>query len=190
MPENTKASALRTMIMFLVLTSFIQASCSQNIAFVINGTVTKVLSGDVFQIITSVQTKLWGRLYGVDAPETFTINPRNDAVIPIDQPYGDASRTALGNKILGQTVHLSVIKMDNHHRLVAIVWLDERNINLEMVRDGYAEALVESIKPPYRSAFLEAQQEAKSNRLGIWSFPRYERPGDFRKRFNMPDEEE
>ncbi|HPM11442.1 MAG TPA: thermonuclease family protein, partial [Paludibacter sp.] len=52
----------------------------------------------------------------------------------------------------------------------------------EMVREGYAEAFIEYLKPPYREQFLKAEREAKSTRLGIWALPDYERPRAYRKR--------
>jgi endonuclease YncB( thermonuclease family) len=63
-----------------------------------------------------------------------------------------------------------------------MVWLQDKNINLEMVREGHAEAFVEYLKPPYRKEFLEAENEAKTAKRGIWSLPDYERPRAFRKR--------
>jgi micrococcal nuclease len=46
--------------------------------------------------------------------------------------------------------------------MVGMIYLDNRNINLEMVREGYAEAYIEYLKPPYRSEFIEAEREARS----------------------------
>jgi len=69
--------------------------------------------------------------------------------------------------------------------MVGIIWLDDRNINLEMVNEGYAEAYVEYLKPPYRSEFIQAEREARSAKKGIWSLPEYERPRDFRKRLKI-----
>jgi endonuclease YncB( thermonuclease family) len=66
-----------------------------------------------------------------------------------------------------------------------MVWLDDRNINLEMVKEGHAEAFIEYLKPPYRTRFLEAEQEARKIRKGIWSLPEYERPRDYRKRLRV-----
>jgi endonuclease YncB( thermonuclease family) len=37
-----------------------------------------------------------------------------------------------------------------------MVWIDNRNINKEMVTEGHAEAFIEYLKPPYRVQFLEA----------------------------------
>ena len=44
--------------------------------------------------------------------------------------------------------------------------MGSRNINLEMVREGYAEAYVEYLREPYRGEFLAAQREAKAARRG------------------------
>jgi len=54
-----------------------------------------------------------------------------------------------------------------------------------MVREGFAEAFVEYLKPPYRIQFLDVEQEAKSAKRGIWALPHYERPRTFRKRLKL-----
>jgi len=56
---------------------------------------------------------------------------------------------------------------------------------MEMVREGHAEAFLEYLKPPYREEFLQAEQEARSAKKGIWSLPDYERPRAFRKRLKQ-----
>ena len=101
------------------------------------------------------------------------------------QPHGDESWKALESKIKGQQVKLDIIDIDKYRRMVGMIWLDDRNINLEMVREGYAEAFIEYLKPPYRAEFLTAEREAKSAGRGIWSLPDYERPKDFRKRIKI-----
>ena len=148
----------------------------------VTGTVTKVSDGDTIHITTPEQTKLKVRLYGIDAPETSKINRKTGHVHQPGQPYGKESWKALKEKIMGKKVKLEILDIDKYRRMVGMVWLDDRNINLEMVREGYAEAFIEYLKPPYREQFLKAEREAKSARRGIWSLPDYERPRDFRKR--------
>lgn len=149
------------------------------------GTVTKVSDGDTVHIITTEQTKLRVRLYGIDAPETPKINHQAGAVNKPGQPCSVESWNALEGKIKGQQVRLDIIDIDRYRRMVGVIWLGNRNINLEMVQEGYAEAFTEYLKPPYRSQFLEAEREAKSAKRGIWSLPEYERPREFRKRQKM-----
>ena len=149
------------------------------------GTVTKVSDGDSIQIATPEQTKLKVRLYGIDAPETPKINNRTRQINKPGQPYGEDSWKALQDKIMGKQVKVDIIEFDKYRRAVCMVWLDDRNINIEMVREGYAEAFIEYLKPLYRIQFLEAEQKARKANRGIWSIPDYERPRDFRKRLKV-----
>jgi micrococcal nuclease len=69
--------------------------------------------------------------------------------------------------------------------MVGVILIGNRNINLEMVKEGYAEAYLEYLKEPYRAQFIRAEKEARSTRRGIWSLSGYERPSDFRKRLKV-----
>lgn len=151
----------------------------------VTGTVTKVSDGDTIHLTTPEKTKLRIRLYGIDAPETYKINFRSGQVSKVGQPYGEEAWKALESKILGKDVRLEILDIDRHKRMVGMIWLDKRNINLEMVSEGHAEAFIEYLREPYSSTFIEVEQEAKSARRGIWSLPAYERPRDFRKRLKM-----
>jgi len=151
----------------------------------VNGTVTKVSDGDTIHVTTPDRTKLRVRLYGIDAPETPKINQRTGRVNKPGQPYGEESWRALKSRIMGMQVRLDIIDIDRYKRMVGMIWIDNRNINLEMVREGYAEAYVEYLKEPYRSQFIRAEMEARAAKRGIWSLQDYERPKDFRKRFKV-----
>lgn len=172
-------------ILLSTLTTFTNITLSQAAIRTVTGTVTKVSDGDTIHLTTPEQTKLKVRLYGIDAPETPKINHRTGRINKPGQPYGDEAWKALESKIMGKQVRLDIIATDRYRRMVGLIWLADRNINLEMVSEGFAEAYVEYLKPPYRMQFLEAEQEAKSDRRGIWSLPEYERPKDFRKRLKV-----
>jgi len=164
---------------FLIVTL---AHASQNIIRTVTGTVTKVSDGDTIQVVTPEQTKLKVRLYGIDAPETPKINRQTGHVHQSGQPYGEEAQKALKDKIMGKQVKLEILDIDKYRRMVCMVWLDNRNINLEMVREGYAEAFIEYLKPPYKAEFLKVEQEARAGGKNIWSLPEHERPREFRKR--------
>jgi len=164
------------------LTIFLSISVSHATIRTVTGTVTKISDGDTIHITTPEQTKLKVRLYGIDAPETPKINRKTGHVHQPSQPYGEESWKALKDKIMGKQVRLEILDIDKYRRMVCMVWLDDRNINLEMVREGYAEAFTEYLKPPYRAEFLKAEQEARAGGKNIWSLPEHERPRDFRKR--------
>jgi micrococcal nuclease len=151
----------------------------------VTGTVTKVSDGDTIHVTTPERTKLTVRLYGIDAPETPKINQRTGHINKQGQPYGDESWKALQAKISGKQVRLDIIDIDQYKRMVGVIWVGDRNINLEMVKEGHAEAYVEYLKEPYRAQFIRVEKEARSARRGIWSLSGYERPKDFRKRLRV-----
>ncbi|HQB28500.1 MAG TPA: thermonuclease family protein [Paludibacter sp.] len=169
-------------ILFLACTSI---PISKAAIRTVTGTITKVSDGDTAHLTTPEQTKLKVRLYGIDAPETDKINNKTGHVNIPGQPYGEESMNALANKIMDKKVKVDILDIDKYRRMVGMIYLDDRNINLEMIRDGYAEAFVEYLKPPYREEFLAAEREAQSTRKGIWSLPDYERPRAFRKRLKV-----
>ena len=167
------------------LAAFINTPISHAVIRIVTGTVTKVSDGDSIQITTAEQSKLKVRLYGIDAPETPKISHRTGQVSKPGQPHGEESWKALENRIMGKQVRMEILDIDKYRRMVGIVWLDDQNINLEMVREGLAEAFIEYLKPPYRTRFLDAEREARSARRGVWSLPDYERPRVFRKRLKV-----
>lgn len=174
-----------TLLLAALLAAFTIAAQGYAAMRNISGTVTKVSDGDTIQAITPEQTKLRVRLYGIDAPEADKINNRTGQINKPGQPYSEESWNALKSKTMEKVVKLEILDIDKYKRMVCIIWLNDRNINLEMVREGYAEAFIEYLKPPYRTEFLTAEREAKSAKRGIWSLPDYERPKDFRKRLKI-----
>jgi len=176
-------------ILLLLLTTwlamFINIHAAHAVIRTVTGTVTKVSDGDSIQITTAEQTKLKIRLYGIDAPETPKVNHRTGQVNKPGQPHGEESWKALKNKVMGKQVKLDILDIDKYRRMVGMVWLHDRNINLEMIREGHAEAFVEYLKPPYREQFLKVEQKAKSDKKGIWALSDYERPRAFRKRLKV-----
>jgi endonuclease YncB( thermonuclease family) len=174
-----------SLLLIAALTALINTQASHAQIRTITGTITKVTDGDSIHLTTAEQTILKVRLYGIDAPETDKINYRTGQINIPGQPYGDESWNALQDKLIGNEVRVDIIEYDKYRRAVCMVWLDDRNVNLEMLQEGYAEAFIEYLKPPYRTGFLEAEQEARKSRKGIWSLPEYERPRDYRKRLRV-----
>jgi len=61
---------------------------------------------------------------------------------------------------MGKQVRIDIIAIDRNKRMVGMIWIGNRNINLEMVKEGYAEAYLEYLKEPYRAQFIQAEREA------------------------------
>ena len=141
---RSKIFLFRTFILlfFIIgLTTFLTIPVSNAAIRTVTGTVTKVSDGDTIHVTTPEKTKLTVRLYGMDAPETPKINQRTGHINKPGQPYGEESWKALEAKIMGGQVRLDIIDIDRYKRMVGMIWIGNRNINLEMVQEGYAEAI-------------------------------------------------
>ncbi|UFS72783.1 thermonuclease family protein [Geomonas sp. RF6] len=145
------------------------------------GFVIKVADGDTITVIDSLGTKVRVRLYGIDAPEIEKINKRTDRISKPGQPYGDEAWKALSGKILRQSVKLDVIAVDLYRRLVCLVWLGSRNINQEMVAEGWAWAYRDYLETPYASEFIDAEVRARNSKLGLWQGVNQLPPWEFRR---------
>lgn len=97
------------------------------------------------------------RMFGIDAPEMG------------QEPWGDRSREAFRGLLPRRDpVRLRVMDQDRYGRVVAQVFAGERDVGLEMVRQGRAVMYEQYNDSP---AYRQAQAEAKQARRGIWEKP-------------------
>jgi len=186
---SSAASTLAAAVVAIVLggiAAWLLSSAAGSSAYamqprVVSGLVTHVSDGDTIHVTTTPeQTKLKVRLYGIDAQETAKGSKPG-------QPYGETAKAALVEMIGGKQVVLQIMDVDRYRRMVGLVWLlhNERCANLDMIREGHAEALIQYLVEPYKREFMAAQAEAQAARRGIWAMPDYETPSTFRKRVGM-----
>jgi endonuclease YncB( thermonuclease family) len=147
----------------------------------IEGTVIKVSDGDTIQVMDSLGTKVKVRFYGIDCPETEKSNRKTGRVSKPGQPYGEEAYRALQGKLQRQHVRLDVMDIDRYGRTVSIVWLGDRNINKEMVLEGWAWAYKQYLDRPHASEYIEAEEQARTKRLGLWQQNNPQPPWEFRK---------
>ena len=166
-----------SLLLFLFLTSAI----SQAKIRTVEGTVIEVTDGDVLKVETAEGTKLNIGLYGIDAPEVQRINLMTGRIIKRGQPYGKSSYEVLKAKVLRRKVKVDIMSINKYKEMVGIVYLNGRDINLEMVRGGWAWAYREYLDKPYASAYLNAEKEARKKRAGLWYERNPQPPWEFRK---------
>jgi micrococcal nuclease len=147
----------------------------------VEGVVVKVTDGDTIKVETSERTILRVRLYGIDAPETEKYSRRTGRISKAGQPYGEEAYRALESRILGKKVKVDIIDIDRYKRMVGIVYLDSGDINLEMVKKGWAWAYREYLKGSYASEYLDAEKEARAKKLGLWKQANPQPPWEFRR---------
>ena len=178
----TKEEKVRTIILAPLLLLFLAApSLAKEPIRVIDGTVSRVSDGDTIQVVDRLGTKVKIRLYGIDAPETEKKSRKTGLVSKEGQPYGQEAFDALRGKIGCQRVRAEVMDIDRYRRAVSVVWLGERNINKEMVREGLAWAYRRYLDRPYASDYIQAEEEARLEGRGLWRQGNPLAPWEFRK---------
>lgn len=145
-----------------------------------SGTSTYVVvscnDGDTCKVRSSDNITLKIRLVGIDAPETKKGSKEG-------QPFGEEARTELNKLVEGKPVTLKVYGTDAFGRNLAEIFVGTTNVNLEMVKNGYAEAY--KGRPPAglsADSYLEADWSARTAKKGIWKNEKYESPAEFRKK--------
>lgn len=118
----------------------------------IKGTVINVIDGDTITVITKSE-KLKIRLAEIDAPEK-------------DQPYGLTAKKKLQEKILDRNITIQKKTIDRYGRLVAKVFLDERDIIKEMIAEGHVWVYKKYLDD---YSLEDIQKSAHNNQVGIWS---------------------
>lgn len=133
------------------------------------GEVVSVADGDTVTILETVgaQRKQWRvRLHGIDAPEK-------------SQAFGDKARQHLAALVFRKQVTVTVRDVDKYGRLVAEVVSDKINVNLAMLSAGLAWHYKRYDNSP---EYAQAETDARSKKIGIWSDADAVPPWDFRRR--------
>ena len=147
----------------------------------IEGIVSKVSDGDTIHVTDPMGTKVKVRLYGIDAPETPKGNKKTGRISKPGQPYGEEAYRALNSKVYRKSIKLDIMAVDQYKRSVGIVWLNGKNINQEMVAEGYAWAYRQYLDRPHASEYIELEEQARSKRLGLWEQSNPQPPWEFRR---------
>lgn len=93
------------------------------------------------------------RLAGIDTPEMG------------QKPWGERSKAALRQR-LTQTFVVETQGYDVYQRVIGVIYVDGRDINLSMLQSGDAVVYDAAGTP---SEYYQAEQTAKAAKLGIWA---------------------
>ena len=127
----------------------------------------KIIDGDTIQI---GDNRI--RLYGIDAPElkqVCKINGRN-------WMCGEEAAMALAYEMANHWISCITKGKDRYSRTLAICFKANIDINREMVKRGLALAYRK-----YSNIYIEYEELAKSNKLGIWKSS-FIKPWNWRKK--------
>lgn len=125
----------------------------------------KIVDGDTIILdINGVNTKV--RLIGVDTPESVHNDASRNCV------YGEVASEYTKGLLKGKsvTIEYDEERTDKYDRTLAYIYLpDGTMLNELLVRNGYAVAKEYKPNVKYTNILIQAQKEAKENKLGMWN---------------------
>lgn len=130
------------------------------------GRCVKVYDGDTIEVMAGGLTSLRVRLHAIDSPEN-------------GQPFSNVARKRTRELVEGKRVRVEVRDRDQYDRLVARIYIDDRDLSQQLISEGLAWHYTR-----YSSelALGRAQREARKARRGLWQDPDPEPPWEFRRR--------
>lgn len=112
------------------------------------------------------------RLTGIDAPEN-------------DQPAGQDSLRNLTQCLSGKPLIINWTKTDKYQRLLAKVISENKDCNLEQIKNGFAwhYKYFEADQPSIdRKHYAQAEMNARSQKVGLWKSTCPTAPWDWRRK--------
>jgi micrococcal nuclease len=153
------AKTFTVLLLFSVIALPIQASAWQ-------GKVVGVSDGDTITVMHDGKGEKI-RLYGVDCPEK-------------RQDYGSKAKQFASDMVFGRSVDVKKMDTDRYGRTVAVVTIDGKVLNAELLKSGMAWIYVQCCKQPFCDQWKQYQERAKSEKVGLWSMPNPIAPWNFR----------
>ena len=148
----------------------------------LTATVQQVSDGDSITARSANGTTLRLRLLGIDAPEVAHGTKPG-------QPFGNEARDYLDHLIGGKTIRVDAYGPDQYNRVLAVLWDEQRNVNLVLVAMGYAEMYRGAPCIVHCDELRATETQARQDRVGMWAQgEQYESPRDFRRRLRVQGE--
>jgi endonuclease YncB( thermonuclease family) len=114
--------------------------------------VVGVHDGDTITGLDDSKTQFKVRLDAIDAPE-------------LGQPFGQASKKALSEKVFGKDVVVIPKTKDKYGRTVGHILIDGRDVNLLMLQEGMAWHYKHY---DHNARLARAEEEARVAKKGLW----------------------
>ncbi len=136
-----------------------------------SATVVSIGNGDTLRIRQSGQTTTV-RLACIDSPER------------AQSPWGQQSTSRLKQLLPpGKPMQVRKIDRDRYGRTVAELYVGKQSVNLQMIKEGQAVVYRQYLKgcAAIKDQYLQAETQAKKQRLGFWNQKPPVMPWDYRR---------
>ena len=144
---------------FLSILLFTSNTFSQEKAYVVDGDTIHIGSNKY-------------RFSGIDTPEMKQTCSKDNKIIMC----GVLAKDSLIQKINNRPVLCKEETIDRYKRIVAECFVNKESLSTYLVRNGYAFAYRK-----YSKKFIEDEQYARENKLGLWSM-NFEYPWEYRRK--------
>lgn len=127
--------------------------------------VIKITDGDTIVVLTKDKKQVKIRLEGIDCPES-------------NQDFGNRAKQLVSDLCFGKEVTIVKSGEDNYGRTLAFVFAGDVNVNKELIKQGMAWHYK---KYNTDKELARLEEQARKNKIGLWSQPNPVAPWDFRK---------
>ena len=108
------------------------------------------------------------RLYGVDCPEKH-------------QDFGNKAKKFTSNMVFGKIAEVEPVTTDRYGRTVGLVSVNGKNLNEELIRNGFAWVYTKYCNKAFCTKWYTYQDESRQKKIGLWSMPNTVPPWEFRR---------
>ena len=155
----------RLFLLFLLLCSSACRHTGSKEPDTVSCRVVKIADGEKFTMLMDNSTTIKVRLTSIDCPERY-------------QPYSNVARQFLSDAIFGKEVMVEVDSEDQYGRVLGWVFLDDKNINKELLKAGLAW----HFRRYSRDKELQAlEDQARAKKIGLWKDKNPIPPWDWRR---------
>jgi micrococcal nuclease len=126
---------------------------SAEVSYVVDGDTVRLRGGE------------YVRLIGINSPELKSEDEQ-------EKCFAYKAKEQLLNLLKGKEIRLEAdntqADRDRYNRLLRYIFVDNENINLEMIKLGYAYEYTYSKPYKYQKEFRAAEKTAREKHLGVW----------------------
>lgn len=160
MPAHKFVKTIHLLSLFLIILPAIAIAGQYKVVRVVDGDTIVVEYGGKYEKV---------RLLCVDTPES--VHPDEKQNIPM----GKVASRYTQKKLIGKSVDLGFeLKRlrGNYGRLLAYVFVDGKNLNLDLIKQGLSPYYTKYGKSEkYDAEFRAAEKQARKEKLNIWGDP-------------------
>ncbi len=133
----------------------------------IQGKVVGVADGDTITVLqNNRQYKI--RLYGIDTPEK-------------KQDFGQKAKKFTSDIVFKKQVTVISYGTGKYGRTIGVVYVGQECLNEALIKNGLAWVYKQYCSETFCNGWLQIEQEARANKLGLWIYDNPIPPWDFRK---------